>query len=68
MIAILIYVLVFWIAWRLLCRWIASQAIEIAPPPTQIAIFTPSITIHLHIDRATIAAARRQKGVDDGEA
>jgi hypothetical protein len=33
MIALLIYVLVFWIAWRLLCRWTTTQVVEIAPPP-----------------------------------
>jgi hypothetical protein len=33
MIAILIYIFVAWLAWRLLCRWTASQCAEIAPPP-----------------------------------
>jgi hypothetical protein len=60
-IAFLIYLFVLWLAWRLLCRWTSSHDVQIAPaPPTQVAVFTPSITIHVHLDRATIAAARRQ--------
>ena len=51
MIAFLIYVLLLWLAWRLLCRWTASQYVEIAPPaPTTVNVLTPSITIHVHVD------------------
>ena len=54
MITFLFYVLLLWLAWRLVCRWMASQDVLIAPPSP------PSITINVYVKELHVERVERR--------